>query len=376
MEIFHLKEFDTVSPTLAETLRLCMLRAGLSNADNATPYIMGNPKAWLGTAYHAVLEGSRSLGAENFEVQVQSLWVQAIQKEYDRSRLHQWDKRFGPPESWPGYYVTASLAVIRAMELTKKETSRETVRAQNSTNKIEFIERNFAGSNGRIVGRPDVVSRDEVVDFKSGEIFEERGEKEIKKSYIRQLRIYAFLVRETLGWWPMRGVLLPMGGARIEVDLKPNECLKEAEDAIRLLEEYNNSIVKGRDPVVLASPSSTNCRWCPFQLYCPAFWNSIDPNWANDLSSGSIRGRANEKASPIHNALAFSLSIHVDRGTITANQHISLFPLDPLVHPDVAQVQAGDLLHVTGLFARADDSLIATKRTMIVLDEHIPRIEI
>lgn len=374
-QVLQLRAIAAASPTLAEALRVCKLRAGLSRAANAENYVLGNPKAWLGTAYHAVLEGLGSSQVDRVDAQVRGLWEAAIQREYQRARTHHLDRRFGPPESWPGYHVVAAMALIRAKELAQAG-ARPRTGEQGVTPSDTLREKRFSAANGKIVGRPDVVQSGEVVDFKSGEIFEDEGQEQIKASYVRQLRIYGFLVRETLGWWPRRGVLLPMIGSPVEVDLEPADCEKEAAAAVQLLEEYNTAIAGGLDPVELASPSATTCRWCPFQLYCPAFWSNVGPEWAGDLRAGAIGGMAEEQASSIHNGLALSLSIRVERGTVAANQKVSLFPLDPSMHPDIPLLNARDRVRVTGLFRRADDSLVAAKRTLMTREQNLPRIEL
>ncbi|GAB6185662.1 PD-(D/E)XK nuclease family protein [Thermopirellula anaerolimosa] len=374
-EALRLRPIEAVSPTLVEALRLCKLRAGLSRAENADQYVLGNPKAWLGTAYHAVLEAAGSDASGNLEVRAPALWDLAIQREYSRARVHRLDRRFGPPESWPGYHVVAAMAFVRAKELAEREASQRAEKARCALPGDILREKTFSGADGRIVGRPDMVRPGEIVDFKSGEIFAEGDQEQVKGSYVRQLRIYGFLVRETLGWWPRRGVLLPMIGSLVEVDLEPGACEKEAADALRLLGEYNAAIARGHDPADLASPSAATCRWCPFQLYCPAFWNHVRPEWAGDLLAGALAGVAEEQASWIHNGLALSLSVLVDQGTVPANQRISLFPLDGLMHPDVLEVKAADRVRATGLFQRSDRSLVATKRTMIGLERNLPEIK-
>jgi hypothetical protein len=50
--------------------------------------------------------------------------------------------------------------------------------------------------------------------------------------------------------------------------------------------------------------------------------------------------------------------------------------VDPSVHEDTPRVQEGDSLRVTGLWRRADDSLVATKWTLISRENALPRIEI
>lgn len=52
----ELAKIRATSPTLAEVMRSCLLRAGLSRAVGASALALGNPRAWLGTAYHEVLE--------------------------------------------------------------------------------------------------------------------------------------------------------------------------------------------------------------------------------------------------------------------------------------------------------------------------------
>jgi hypothetical protein len=52
----QLPEIRATGPTLAETMRTCLLRAGLSRARGSSNFVLGNPRAWLGTAYHEVLE--------------------------------------------------------------------------------------------------------------------------------------------------------------------------------------------------------------------------------------------------------------------------------------------------------------------------------
>ncbi len=115
-EIIRLKAIEAVSPTLAETLRLCKLRAGLSRAEGASQHVLGNPKAWLGTAYHAVLEAVGPQHANDIGARVRDLWSAAIEHQHERSRAHPFDNRFGPPESWPGYHMAAAMALVRARE--------------------------------------------------------------------------------------------------------------------------------------------------------------------------------------------------------------------------------------------------------------------
>ena len=376
-ETVRVGTMDAVSPTLAETLRLCKLRAGLSRAEGSSRHVLGNPKAWLGTAYHAVLERIGPEHRDNTDTSARDFWDAAIEGLYKRSRAHQFDKRFGPPESWPGYHMVAAMALVRAKELVAMASEQSGSSGNGQAGGGGTLrEKRFSGAKGKLIGRPDVVRTDEVVDFKTGDVFEDEDSKQVKEGYVRQLRQYAFLVKETLGWWPRRGVLLPMNGSPVAVELEPEECKAEAAAAIRLLNEYNEMIRRSTDPIDLASPNPASCRWCQYQLYCPAFWRVVEPDWKDDLNSGVVAGRTVEAPSPIHGGAAVSVSLHAEQGTAPPGELMSLFPLDLSIHTDLGKAQGGERIRVTGLWRRADDSLVATRRTLIALEAALPQIEI
>ncbi len=69
MPTLELPEIRATSPTLAETMRACLLRAGFSRARGSSNFVLGNPKAWLCTAYHEVLAKivGVALGQDTYE---------------------------------------------------------------------------------------------------------------------------------------------------------------------------------------------------------------------------------------------------------------------------------------------------------------------
>ncbi len=363
-----------VSPTLAETLQQCKLRAGLSRAEGSNHHVLGNPKAWLGTAYHAVLERVGPEHRDDIETVVRDLWGATIEAQYERSRAHQFDKRFGPPESWPGYHMVSAMVLVRAKELIAVASGHSGPCGNGQSGGGTLREKKFSAANGKLVGRPDVVRPDEVVDFKTGDVFEDEEPEQVKEGYVRQLRLYAFLVKETLRWWPRRGVLLPIAGSPVAVELEPEKCESEAARAIRLLDEYNDILGRSADPVDLASPSPPSCRWCQYQLYCPAFWSAVGPDWKDDLRSSVVTGSAVDSPSPIHGGAALSLSLHAEQGTAPPGELISLFPLDPSMHTDLPRVQGGDRIRVTGLWRRTDDSVVPSIRTIVAQVDTLPGI--
>jgi hypothetical protein len=237
-------------------------------------------------------------------------------------------------------------------------------------------EREFAACHGKLVGRPDVVRDGEILDYKTGEIYE-RGENEtsatLKPSYVRQLHLYGFLVSSALGVPIRRGVLLPMTGERVEVELDQSACAMEAEVAVELLDQYNKLIGAGASSKELASPSPENCRWCPFQIICPALWAKLNDSWFGTLESELLQGTLAEDSKQLMTGQAFSLAVLVQIGTIKPGR-IELFPFNADMHQGVSRLQLGQLLRITGLGRRQDGNVFPSIRTVLLREIDIPRI--
>jgi hypothetical protein len=196
------------------------------------------------------------------------------------------DRRFGEPESWPGYHLARASALLRARELVGRGGTRFNTAGSGDTGTIR--EHQFAAFGGKLVGRPDVIRQPEIIDYKSGAILEhdEASQSDIvKAAYVRQLRIYGFLVKEVLGWWPARGMLLPFAGAGVEVPLDSNECAREAAEAIALLDDYNAKVTAGATPNQLASPSPSTLSGVRTSCCVPLFGRQSALN-GQDSSTG------------------------------------------------------------------------------------------
>ena len=279
MSSLNLPKIRVTSPTLAETMRGCFLRAGLSRATGSSELVLGNPRAWLGIAYHEVLEKfpAVDLAQETFDSAVERLWNAAIARQKNRADAHSLDSRFGSPITWPGYYVARASVALRAQELfggvaSAVVPSPKQVLRPGVGNSIR--EREFKACGGKLVGRPDIIRDNDVVDYKSGAIWEYDDATQtdaVKAAYVRQLRIYGYLIKESLGWWPLRGILLPLAGAGVEIALAPSDCARDAVEAVELLDAYNRKVQAGATLDEIASPSPERCRWCPYKLLCPPF---------------------------------------------------------------------------------------------------------
>ncbi len=367
----ELTTIPAVNPSLAEVLRLCPLRAGLSRADGADQLVLGNPKAWLGTAYHAVLEHAGYCSGANSEGAHEAAWLAAVDRQHDRAQIHPLDRRFGPPERWPGYHLVRAMALLRAREFSS--TPRSPSPSGSPQGKGAGREQWLSGANGRLVGRPDVLRDDAVIDYKTGDVHEHDDTNVMKASYVRQLQLYGFLVKECTGIWPTRGVLLPMEGPPLEIELEPTACERVAADALELLARYNREVQAGGTVAALASPSASACKWCPYQVLCPAFWEIAGPSWIEPFGAAAVGGLASTLPRPIHGGATFALSLCVDEGSGPLGS-VALAPLSTEVHTSLAQVRAGMRVRATGLARRADGTVVPTVRTVIARAEDLPAI--
>lgn len=383
MGTLELPQIRATSPTLAETMRACLLRAGLSRASGSSNFVLGNPKAWLGIAYHDVLAKivGIDLGQESLEDVVGRLWNQAIAFQQQRADAHILDRRFGLPPSWPGYHIARASVQLRAQDLySRRALARAAVtkQASGTGRTTEIHEQEFAAFGGRLIGRPDLICADEVIDYKSGEIVEHDPATQtdlVKIAYVRQIRIYGYLVRQNLGWWPRRGVLLPLVGAGVEVALDPSECEQEAYEAIALLESYRETLIAAVAPEELASPSPQTCRWCPYKLVCPSFWQACTAAWSGQLDGMAVEGVVTEEPAAIYEGAARAVAVDIQTGN-DIPRRVQIAPLSAASHPAVEILAAGEQIRFVGLRARPDGVLATTQRTLLARVDDLPTISV
>lgn len=280
---FKVGLIPAVSPTLAEILRNCPLQATFYRLPELNHFVLSNPKAWLGIAYHEVMEKLwlplNDDGSSGEEL-VEDLWTSAISTLLQRALAHPLDSRFQKPEKWPGYYLVRACLNIRAQEVLNKSSQVRSL--SQSADTIPFVrEKQLAAMGGKLIGKPDVISGDEIWDYKSGNIYDDvsEGTRVVKEGYVRQLLLYAYLVKENYGKYPVKGKLLPMQGEPVEIELEPEKCAKEAVDAVYLLDSANAKLADSTDVSAIATPSASSCRWCKFKLVCPAFWQQVNVTW-------------------------------------------------------------------------------------------------
>jgi hypothetical protein len=223
-----------------------------------------------------------------------------------------------------------------------------------------------------------VIRNGEVIDYKSGALVEYDEATQsavVKAAYVRQLRIYGHLVKESLGWSPRRGVLLPSAGPGVEVALDPSECLREATEAVGLLDTYNEKVRAKSALEAFASPSPQNCRWCSHKMVCRPFWQAAAPEWTGQLDGAAVEGTLVESARTIHEGAARAIVLDAQAGSEN-RLRITIAPLNVGTHPGAASLDAGDRVRLVGLRTRADGVLVPTQRTVLAKVADLPGIDL
>jgi len=363
----------STSPSLAEAMRGCMLRAGLSRCAQLQPFILGNPKAWLGTTYHKVMEQLPAIlgGGSDPLAKADEIWNIEIARLEQEAGNHPLNARFGPAVSWKGYFLVQATLRLRIEEALAgwAATPAGAPALPPAAREVEIT-----ASQGKLRGKIDMIRGDDLIDYKTGSIFEEddiSGASAVKPAYVRQLRIYACLAHSKTGQWVKRGLLYPLAGAPVEVPIAPAECEGEAAEAVALLDAYNAAVTAGTDSTAMATPSTAPCQWCPFKPFCPAFWAAVNPDWSGHLDGEVIRGNVAAQPQPLLAPGAYSLVVDVQGGTPTTGTSVRLAPLPVQVHQALTGLATGQPVVLTRIGRKANGSLFPLLQTVLLTSQQL-----
>ncbi len=252
--LIKLSAIARTSPTLWSHMRLCGLRAVLAATPAADRWVLHDPRAWLGSAFHRLMEVTRR-GAT--PAHTESIWNAAIAEAVAAALNHPLDRRFAAPERWPSYFLVRQRAFALAAKLgaPRKPDGAEGRTAQERPGPARGPERRFEARGGRLVGRPDYYDGHTLTEYKSSlPDAAWAGAAEITDSFRRQLRLYAVIIADALGKWPAAGRIVAASGQTLEVKIDPAACNAEADAALAALDALNAALNAGAPPVTWQPP--------------------------------------------------------------------------------------------------------------------------
>jgi hypothetical protein len=360
-----------ISPSIYAAARLCRARAAWTGL-KTRPRLPQHPSGILGLCFHAVVEKAATgelAAASDGALNAARDWFDGKCRELYESAHPLLRLKFRTPDRLPGYYLFRERAAVAALNAFTSPRARNAVQhppsGTDSHNSI--VERRFESSDGKLVGRPDVINalKGEVTDYKTGLC---AGDDLISDAELRQLRLYVNLASEN-GISVNVGVIARANGRRLSVCITPLEASGEAKEAKDSLDELNEAIGAGADFRQLAEPSASGCRLCPCVPFCEKFWETAESGWLDDCGAqleGSIAAIARSTLQGLH---LVSLMVDVRRGTIPTGLYaVEQVPSDWLLVGESKLPEVGETIRI--LDARrlsADPTTLRVDRTATTL---------
>lgn len=216
------------------------------------------------------MEASRRPGAT--AATLEEVWAAAVREAAAAAARHPLDARFAAPERWPGYFLVRQRALSSAQGVIAANIDGARPSAPRQEG-VSATERCLQARGGRLVGRPDHFDGRVLTEYKSSMPDPAwRRAEAVLEGFRRQLRLYAAIIAEATGRWPIRGRVVAASGQTMDVPLVPAACNAEATAALAALDDLNLGLAARAALETLAQPGEDACGGCPFQAHCPAFW--------------------------------------------------------------------------------------------------------
>jgi len=364
-EAIVLGTIDRTSPSMWADMRLCGLRSLLASAPRAQDWVLHDPRAWLGTAFHRVMSAARIPGALN---SLESVWKKTVDELATQAAHHPLDRRFTSPEKWPSYFIVKQRALALAAansppaSVVTSQARAVTLPSQRGS------ERRFEARAGKLVGRPDYFDGITITEYKSSLPNREwRIAPIIIEGFQRQLRLYAAIIGETTGNYPDAARVVAASGETLAVPIERTACTQEADAAMSAMDSLN-SLVAANTPVdQLAVVSPESCSRCFYKLICDAFWQSLPVS--STTSDGTFVGFVKSVESGADGDLySVDLDVKASNQKIAPKQRIVL---RKSIHGDL-NASAGDECRVIDGRVGADGRIRADISTVVSKTAGLP----
>jgi CRISPR/Cas system-associated exonuclease Cas4 (RecB family) len=247
------------------SIKKCPYKYLLAAAFDNKTLLPLSPNAYLGTVFHKILEK-----ISKHEIKTEGDFEFGFYNEIAKMESKLQSQGFG-------YYVPLQLHTqdfgIKKLLLKKRLESLQSP-SKGISGCNFYSEKWVESKNGKVVGVIDlVIEKDtyiELIEFKTGQVKQEAiddptdTKSNLKKEYVAQLKLYAYLFVEHTGKTPNKLSIVDLKGDKRNVEIKISECKEICDDAQKLLLDMNNSIQQG---VFSGDPTIEKCQYC---LYRPA----------------------------------------------------------------------------------------------------------
>jgi RecB family exonuclease len=310
-----------MTPSLATDLLDCAYRLAWRMDDVYRVINRPNTYSELGIVAHAVMEDAGNqlfVGINDDNVArgaIEKIWSKHVARA-SANLAAAWAPATPPvPEDWPGYYLTKSRIIQRALRRRRDRSTSDGHWAP------PLIEKTLEDSAARLRGRPDRVegpkSDRRVVDLKTG--LSQTGP---NGSQLQQLLLYGHLVEVVEGDHVSEIAVEDSSGRRWKQPfdhVEVSKLLGKIERARSSFEAAQSQKQLSR----LASPSKENCRWCPYRVACAPYWASLHSSWQH----GSVFGIV-DRSQPARDGSILEVTAKSPVDLAGPNWVVSLVPED------------------------------------------------
>ena len=283
------------SAGLNEVLRVCFLRAAFQADPRFSEVRAISTASTLGRVSHRLLEEAvqgkfGSISETDLDQEVAHRWDSLVDLE-ERAMQERLSDSAPTHTRWPRYALRKATACRMASRIVRHRGPRPlgiaAAALEVSSAQAEVW---YEGYQGKLAGRIDLIRRTgagtELVDYKSGLVTVEDETlavvNRVREPYERQVLIYAALVYENEGQWPVKATVESLIQGPYEVQVTPDKARTAVDEALDLLDSYNRQAAAG---AVQGKPSHTACRWCDFKAICRDFLEAAEDSWEGPSST-------------------------------------------------------------------------------------------
>lgn len=277
-----LKEVNWLSPTSYSLMRECFLK-GSWTATNAERLLPLHPGAIIGSLIHKMHELA-SKGAIKSEEDFERAWQNEKHIVEEKLLCFKFESHLVPIDDHVRDLGEKKyLCWLNLKQMIDRREPPDMGGCLESGYHHTLVEEAIKVDEYHVRGRADIVKWGpdgvEIVDIKSGIIFEDAGNEHKLKSGIQdQLKIYAGLFFIKHGVWPSRLVVSSRSGELFDVAFSISECIDLLRKADCMRHSVNSVIqslkLHEMEKVwLLARPEPATCKYCPYRPACGPYWN-------------------------------------------------------------------------------------------------------
>lgn len=337
VQINPVQQLSRIAPGSFFGFTQCKLREVYAASGN--PGLLPSyPSAYFGKAVHKLFEMASKGHIQSTEYIVDA-WNKCLSEAEQELFNNEQTRHLLPLKKFVKQYEVKKRQLIRtaASLLQRKRSSTQKFFSGNER-WIESEDQTIGGVVDKIVWTVDGY---EIVDYKTGDIFEPTGI-EIKSQYKNQLMLYAVTLYENTHEWPVSLKIIELNGTVHSLTFSTEDCLNLKKQAGKILEDINSSLYIGNydlemQQALLANPKRGNCTFCRYRPACSPYWKKRSKSvedWPFDVTGEFVDvtrlGNGTELLKIKHNNKIYRIrGLQPSRHNIVPKKYYAVYNLLP-----------------------------------------------